>query len=207
MSRHRLWIPVAALLLAASAAETSDSWLRPKADYTADTVMETDAGTVRGRVWASGAKERRELVVDGRRHAVILRRDRGVTWILLPDQRMYVENGAGGEPLVVDRLDARALEREALGEESVNGVRATKYRVHGSAADGQPFEGTMWLTEQEIPVRVLTQQGGAPMRMELRNLSLGAVDPARFEIPSGWRRFELPASAKAELEALRKDNR
>jgi hypothetical protein len=202
MSRHCLWIPLLALLATSSAAEP-DSWLRPKSDYAADTVMETGAGRIEGRVWASGDKERRELVVDGRRHVVIVRRDRGVSWILLPDQRMYVENGPGDGPLAAGRIEARELEREALGEESVNGTPATKYRVHGRAADGAPFEGTMWLTAQEIPVRVLTQQGGAPMRMELRNLSLGAVDPARFEIPAGFRRVELPAPAKAELDALR----
>jgi hypothetical protein len=203
MSRHRLWIPVLALLAAGAAAADPEAWLRPKSDYAADTVMETDAGRIEGRVWASGDKERRELVVDGRRHVVILRRDRGVSWILLPEQRMYLENGPGEGPLAVERPDARKLEREALGEESVNGIPATKYRVHGRTADGAVFEGAMWLTAQEIPVRVLTQQGGAPMRMELRNLSLGAVDPARFEIPPGFHRFDLPAPAKAELEALR----
>jgi hypothetical protein len=203
MSGHRLWIPLAALLLAGAAGAASESWQRPQADYAADTIMETDAGTIAGRVWASGDKERREFSADGRRHVVILRRDRGVSWILLPEQRMYVENGVGEGPLVVDRLDARALEREALGEESVNGVPATKYRVRGTAADGEPFEGTMWLTEREIPVRVVTEQGGDTLRMELRNLSLGAVDPARFEIPPGYRRFELPAPAKADLGALK----
>jgi len=41
------------------------------------------------------------------------------------------------------------------------------------------------------------------VRMELDRLSVGVIDPRRFEIPRGWKRFELPAPAKAELDALR----
>jgi len=50
---------------------------------------------------------------------------------------------------------------------------------------------------------VVTGEGAKRFHMELSNLSIGAVDPARFEIPAGYRRFELPAPAKADLDALR----
>jgi len=59
------------------------------------------------------------------------------------------------------------------------------------------------MTEHEIPVRVVTGEGAERVRMELDRLSVGVIDPRRFEIPRGWKRFELPAPAKAELDALR----
>jgi len=147
-------------------------------------------------VWSSGEKERRELEVNGARHTVILRRDRGVSWILMPDQKLYVEQAIDPR---ADRFEGGKLEREALGSEAVNGASATKYRVHGTAADGSSFEGTMWMTEHEIPVRIVTGEGAERIRMELDELSVGKVDPARFEVPEGYRRFELPGPAKDAL--------
>jgi hypothetical protein len=204
MSRTRHWIFLvpALVALAAPAIAADADWMRPKVAYTARTVMRGDTGTIIGRVWASGDKERRELLVNGARHAVILRRDRGVSWILMPDQRMYLEQGL--EASGADRFQGGHLEREALGEESVNGVPATKYRVHGTAADGAPFDGLLWMTEDEIPVRVVSGEGGEQVRMELNQLSTGRIDPSRFEIPAGWQRFELPGPAKADLDAYRR---
>jgi hypothetical protein len=203
MSRTRRWIfLVPALVALAAPAGAETDWMRPKLDYTARTVMQADTGTITGRVWASGDKERRELVVNGRRHAVILRKDRGVSWILMPEQRMYLEQSL--EASGADRFRGGELERQVLGEETVNGVRATKYRVHGVGADGESFDGFLWMTEDEIPVRVVAGQGGEQVRMELDQLDTGRIDPSRFEIPTGYRRFELPGPAKADLDAFRK---
>ncbi|HKJ23896.1 MAG TPA: hypothetical protein VKB65_03680 [Myxococcota bacterium] len=182
------------------AAADGAAWMRPKSDYMAHTVMEADGARLTGRVWASGEKERRELAVSGRTHDVILRRDLGVAWILMPEQRMYLEQPLGEH----DRMASGDLVREAVGKESVNGVETTRYRIHGTAGDGRPFEGTMWMTEQDIPVRVVTGEGPERVRIELEGLSLGFVAPGRFEIPRGWSRFELPDSAKADLDAMRR---
>jgi len=207
MSRTRrafsrfVWIAaLAAGLAPRPAAAEGAAWMRPKSDYVAHTVMEAANGTMTGRVWASGEKERRELAVSGRTHDVILRRDLGVAWILMPEQRMYLEQPLGQH----ERMASGDLQREALGKESVNGVEAVRYRVHGTAGDGRPFEGTMWMTAEDIPVRVVTGEGPERVRIELDRLSLGFVDPGRFEIPRGWARFELPDSAKADLDALRR---
>jgi hypothetical protein len=196
----RLAVAAAALVASAAPAGERPAWLRPKADYVAHTVMEADGRRMTGRVWASGDKERRELEVDGRTHVMILRRDRDLVWMLMPEQRMYLEQPLGAQ----DRLAGADLAREALGAEAVNGAAATKYRVHGTAADGHPFEGTLWLTDQDIPVRVVTGKGPEHVRIELDRLSVGFVDPARFELPRGWKRFELPGPASADLDALRR---
>jgi len=198
------WLALTAALMAGGAARPAAAeraeWMRPKSDYVAHTVMEADGTRMTGRVWASGDKERRELTVSGQRHGMILRRDLGVAWVLMPEQRMYLEQPLGAQ----DPIAGGRLEREAIGPESVNGAAATKYRVHGTAADGQPFEGTMWLTEQDIPVRVVTGEGAGRIRLELDRLSLGFVDPKRFEIPPGYTRFELPGPARSDLDALRR---
>ena len=75
MWMRRLWISLTTLAFAAPTLAESD-WMLPQVDYTADTYMQGDVGVLRGRMWASGDKERREVVVQGRTHVVILRKDR-----------------------------------------------------------------------------------------------------------------------------------
>ena len=130
---------VASVGLAAGAA--SVDWLQPKSDYRADTLMETPEGRMQGKVFASGMKERREFTTAGRRHVMIVRRDQGVSWVLMPEQKMYLENAIGREGMPMDRFAGGRLEREALGTEQVNGVEATKYRVHGTTPEGHAFRG------------------------------------------------------------------
>lgn len=179
-------------------------WLRPKADYQADTLMETTEGRMQGLVYASGMKERREFTMGGRRHVMIVRRDKGVSWVLMPEQRMYLEQAIGKDGMPQDRFEGGRLEREALGKEQVNGAAATKYRVHGATPEGDPFEGTMWMTKDEIPVRVVTGPAHGSVRMELSNLKVGKIDASRFEVPSGFTRFALPGPAQQDLDALRR---
>jgi len=176
---------------AAAQAAASAPWLHPQVDYRAHTVMQSETGRLTGRVWASGPKERRELVVKGHTHTMIVRKDRGLVWVLLPEQRLYLEQPLGERGMTPDRFADGQLAREALGSEVVNGAQATKYRVHGTAGDGEPFEALMWMTGQEIPVRIVTGAGSTRVEMELDELSLGAVDPSRFEIPSGYSRLDV----------------
>ncbi len=192
------------IFLAGSAAAGPADWLKPQADYTADTLMEASQGQMRGKVFASGMKERREFNMGGRQHIMIVRRDKNVSWVLMPEQKMYLENPLGKDGMPQDEFAGGKLEREKLGTESVNGVDATKYRVHGETPDGQAFEGTMWMTKQEIPVRIRTGKGAEKVHMELSNLKVGAVDPGHFEIPSGYSRFQIPGPAQMDLDALRK---
>lgn len=197
MSLARLWILPLALGLAGPA--TGESWQRPRTDYTAETVMQADGAEIHGRVWASGDKERRELSMQGQRYVLIVRRDRGVVWTLLPEQRMYVESALGEAGIPAAGVGGEVT-RQAMGPESVNGVATTRYRVRGTSADGTPFDGLMWLTGDDVPMRV----EGEGVRIELSRLAVGPVDPSRFEIPAGYRRFELPPAAKADLQALQR---
>lgn len=205
MSRCSRSLSFALLIAGVGPATASDAeWLQPKADYRADTLMATAEGQMKGEVFASGMKERREFSVGGRRHVMIVRRDKGVSWMLMPEQKMYLEQKLGKDGMPQDRFAGGRLERDALGTESVNGVDATKYRVHGETPEGDPFEGIMWMTPEEIPVRVLTGKGDDQVRMELTGLVVGDVDAGKFEIPSGYQRFQLPAPAQQDLDALRK---
>ena len=67
MSRLRISILVFVGLVAGVASGETPAWLEPSSDYRADTLMSSPDGEMRGQVWASGRKERREFTLQGRR--------------------------------------------------------------------------------------------------------------------------------------------
>lgn len=163
----------------------------PTVEYAADRVLETEAGTFDGRVYAARGKERTEMAVGGMRSVLILRHAERKGWMLMPAQRMYQEldfaraREQSGRP-------ADDVKISAVGSDTVDGRSATKYRLvlkDGSAG------GYVWILPEGIVVKMdMIQKSGRKnerMTMTLRNLSIGAQDPALFEVPAGW--SKMPA--------------
>ena len=81
---------VAAICLAAFAPASQGANLPiPSVEYSADRVMETEAGTFEGKVYAAKDKERTETSMRGMTSVMILRRDKQLGWMLMPAQKMY----------------------------------------------------------------------------------------------------------------------
>ena len=106
-------------------------------------------------------------------------------------------------PRLMGELDDPSWRGAPQGQEVVNGVRTTKYRVDHLAADGSRAQGMIWLSAQGIAMRLegtVTRVGastGTSIRMELAGLKLGRQDPHLFELPPGL--IKLPSDA---LEAF-----
>lgn len=179
------------------ASARADAVAKPTVDYTADSIMESGGVTMKSTVYHSGAKQRRETSMGGQRQIMILRPDRGVSLVLMPQQQMYMEMplGAGGGPQA-DPAEGD-WDRTEVGTETVNGVQTTKYHVTGRSPSGETSEGTMWFTTEHIMVKmeVTMHSGGRTqqVRTELTNLKVGPLDPSLFEPPAGYRAMTMPA--------------
>lgn len=165
----------------------------PKVDYSADSTMETEGGmTMKSRVYYSLGKQRMEMGGEGG-NVTIMRRDKKVMWQLMGD--MYMEmpmNQAGSQdPHDMD------VQQTAVGEETVNGVKTTKYKVIATMKDGKKFGGFFWVTKDNITMKMdlLYKEGNEKMRMsqELTNLKVGKLDPKLFEIPPGYTKNDMGA--------------
>lgn len=159
----------------------------PTVEYSAERVIETEAGTFDGRVYAALDKERIELSTQGMETVTILRRDRGTAWMLIPAQRMYQEldfaqaaEQSGAQP--ADQVDITEV-----GSETVEGQLATKYRLIMKDGSGGGF---IWITADGVPVKMdlLGKSGRDKTRMTvtLKNLVVGPQDPSLFELPDGY---------------------
>jgi len=171
----------------------------PKVEYSADSSMETEAGAMNGRVYYAPGKERREMDQRGKKMITIMRKDKKVSWMLMPEQKMYMEmpmDGGGSRSQPRNTSDFK-IDASVVGTETVNGIKATKSKVVMTDSKGNKMGGFMWRTEDGIAVKtdVLAMGGGSKMRMksELTNLKVGRQDPALFEIPAGYAPMSMGA--------------
>jgi len=156
-------------------------------EYSADRVMETQAGTFEGKVYAAKDKERSETTMRGMTSVMILRRDKQLGWMLMPARKMYqqmdfakAQAQSGGQP--ADQVDITEV-----GTDTIEGQATTRYKLvmkDGSAG------GFMWFTKDGILMKMdgVSKSGRDKSRMTitLKNLRIGAQDASLFEVPAGY---------------------
>ena len=182
-------------LLPAEAAQMS----RPLAEYSADATIQNEEGTIQQRVYATPTKERKEMLTGSGDGAVqIFRYDTKVMWMLMPSENMYMEY-AFGQKVQGQGSDTSqwTYEDTVMGEETLNGVKVTKYKTIATSTDGKKYGGFSWRTKEGINVKqdLLYKEGNEKKRMltELNNLKVGKQDPKLFEIPEGFTKFDMGA--------------
>jgi hypothetical protein len=169
---------------------------RPQAEYSADATVENEEGTTTQKIIVTPTTERKEMVTGSGEGAVqIFRYDNKVMWMLMPSENMYMEYSIGGGPSKGTDTSQWTYEDTAMGEETLNGVRVTKYKTIATSTDGKKYGGFSWRTREGINVKqdLLYKEGNEKKRMltELSNLQVGRQDPRLFEIPDGFTKFDM----------------
>ena len=119
---------------------------RPQAEYSADSMIQNEEGTMKQRVYVTPTKERKEMLTGAGDGAVqIFRYDTKVMWQIMPSEKMYMEHsiagkGQGNDPSQWTYEDTR------MGEETLNGVNVTKYKTIATSTDGKKYGGFSWRT-------------------------------------------------------------
>jgi hypothetical protein len=170
---------------------------RPQVEYSADSVMQTEDSTTEQHIYVTPTKERREMLVgggDAPEGAVqIFRHDSKVMWQLMPSEKMYMEHSMGknkgNDPSQWD------FEETVMGEETLNGMKVTKYKTIATSTDGKKYGGFSWRTKEGISIKtdLLYKEGNEKKRMatELKNVKIGKQEPQLFEIPQGYTKFDM----------------
>lgn len=168
--------------------------------YSAERTVVVNGHSYTGMVFHTPGHDRHEQEIQGIPEVILLDAAAKQGILLLPGLNSYLPFAF---PRLMAELDNPSWRRVPQGEELVNGVRTTKYRVDHTAADGSHAQGWLWLSAQGILMRldgVVTRAGatgGTSIRMELAGLRLGRQDPQLFQIPAGL--IKLPSGA---LEGL-----
>jgi len=188
----------AALVLSVASAGTvrAAGLAEPKVEYTADQVTGAENQTVKSKVYHAPGKQRMDMEEGGGKQFIITRADRKLFWIVMPEQKMYMEKSLEeGKKERRDLTDC-SFTQKAAGKETINGVDTAKSEIEVSCPDKSEYSGAMWTSKEGIMVKMDAVAKGkgsnGRFRMELKNLKIGKQDPKLFEVPPGYQRFKMP---------------
>jgi hypothetical protein len=184
------------------AAAPALAWQVPKpqpfsADYTAQT---TAAGgrSVTGKIYVSSPKIRIEANTGGRAATVISDQVTQISEILMPQQNMYMEihvnqdnpmlRGVTLPPNVDPNHPCSANATcENVGTETVNGRTCDKWVTTDTKGTS-----TAWIDQKlHFPIKAQNANGAV---WQVTNIKEGPPDPSLFEVPPGYRKFDMPAA-------------
>ena len=196
---HRVGVCIVLLL----ALRVSPAWAADLLDAPVS-FSATRTVTVNGKVYTGPmfhipGRERHEQTLLGMQEVFLLDDQQSAAMLVMPALKTEVDFPF--PPLMSSLLDA-SLAKTALGEEQVDEVPATKYRVDKTAPDGTRGEGFLWISRRGVLLKLdgtVTAPGGhrTAIQMALSDVKEAPQSPALFAPPSGF--SKLPAEALAPL--------
>lgn len=184
---------IVAMVAPADAANVLDL----KTEYSAASTIQTAKAVLQGRLWRTPMALRHESTDGARQHTVIMRLDRKVAWLLMPEQKLAIEMGLENFGLPAELLTGSGIRQTPLGQETIGGLRTTKVRVEREAKPNanSHFEGFVWTTAEGVIMKLTgsgeNQGKRGEVKMSFSDVKLVPQDPALFELPSGYRRLAL----------------
>lgn len=155
-------------------------------DFSADMVSTSSGETFKAKIYVSGEKSRMEMPEA----ITISRMDKKVSWVLMPAQKMYMEQpidaraAAGTQEKINGEVD-----RSVEGKETVDGKATTKYRVTFET-QGKRETVFQWIDEAgHFPVKTAAVDGS--WSTEFQNIQTGPQDQGLFEIPAGYQKMSM----------------
>lgn len=201
MRRSKMLLVLVSLLATLPAARAGAALLGDATvSYSARSTVTVNGHSYAGTVFHIPGRDRHEQEIEGIAEVVILDGTAMRGWLVLPRLSSYVEFGF---PQLMAELSTQTLLRSPVGQETINGVRTTKYRIDHTAGDGMHAKGFAWVSADGVLMRLagnVTRPGAnraTAIELELDNVRLGRQDRALFEVPPGLTR--LPSAALAPL--------
>ncbi len=157
-------------------------------EYSAVQHIETVPGPFLNRIYIAGDRERQDASLGGETVTTIIRRDKGVAWLLIPRHKLYeeIEAGAASVASLPGQLDPRLGTR--LGEERLDGQPVSKIAM--PMGEGRQV-AYAWVSPEGLVLKAMIpadEQTGRPeARLRLQDVQFGRQDAALFELPEGYR--------------------
>jgi hypothetical protein len=165
---------------------------RPQ-EFSAAIVSTANGSPVSGTVRVSKDK----LRLDMPPAVTILRNDKKVAWMLMAEQKVYVEMPIDARSLATSMEHVPGeISRTLLGTEAIGGRDTEKYEV--TYRDHEQSETLyIWLSKElHFPLKSSARDGS--WTVEYTNVSDGPQPPEMFEVPDGYTKYdygETPAEA------------
>jgi outer membrane lipoprotein-sorting protein len=161
-------------------------------EFSADMVI-TPKGDepMTGKIYVKGDNVRQETAEEGETQIMIIRPDKKVTWMITPEEKVYMEMPYTAEDKTFEEWTAEKEKKSKLvGEETVSGLPCKKYE---SVEDGE--KTYFWISPKfPFPIRV----EDAEVIMEYKNIKEGSVADSLFDLPAGYQKMSMPVMPEGE---------
>lgn len=157
-------------------------------EYSAVQRIETVPGPFLNRIYIAGDRERQDASLGGQTVTTIIRRDKGVAWLLIPGQKLYeeVDVASASVTSLPGQLDPQRGTR--LGEERLDGQPVSKIAI---PMDTGRQVAHAWLSPEGLVLKAeipADEQSGRPGSViQLQAVQFGKQDAELFELPEGYR--------------------
>lgn len=165
-------------------------------DFSAEIVTKAGGRVSSGKIYMSGNKWRMDVSAYGQKATTIVRQDKKVVYILMPAQKMYMEQkfsedyarGMGDMTKGVGVMGK--VEHQKVGSENVGGIMCDKYKITQDIG-GQKTVMYQWIAKNYLfPIKSAAADGS--WSTEFRNFKPGKQPAALFELPAGYKKFQMP---------------
>lgn len=161
----------------------------PNASFSGTRHVESKEGQMDMFIRQAPQKMRIDMEMAGRTMTVITREDLGVNYMLMPQMNAYKEVKA--DEMMAGGANLSFSEVSEVGRESVSGYDCTKFKAKFTDAKGGRAGGYYWVSDDGILMKVdmiykSRKQKGQRMVFTMRDLKIGAQDPAYFEVPDNY---------------------
>lgn len=179
LKRHRPWLLLLALV-----------WALPvgagAAEFSAQMLLKDGPKTMPGKIYIKDGKMRQEFLDEEGQTITIVRQDKKVIWVILPQDKAYVEMPYKGRmPGQFLQMPPEALQKRRVGTEVVNGYLADKFEVTVRGGPGRLTKQTIWVAQKlGTPVKMVCRDGN--FCLEYRRIKEGRVAERLFELPPGY---------------------
>jgi hypothetical protein len=178
------------------------------AEFSADLKIKQPDRDYEFKYYAKGSLYRLEKLTGEDRILVIADRKLDITWMLNPEDKIYLElkgtDAAFFNPIRGWEAAMEGTKEEKVGAETVQGYSCEKYTYTPPGAT-EPGIEAWYLPELEHFIRIIAHYGGGYENgiFELLNIKEAPQDDSFFKIPEDYQKEKSPAEKTQEKEAAR----
>lgn len=162
-------------------------------DFSADVVNTMQGQTSQSKIFVK--KDKIRLETEGVEGYTILRMDKKIIWIVIPDEKTFIEVKSEQPGGSSEKIRGE-VSRKYLSSEIVNGYTTKKYEVQ--YLDKKTLqEAYQWVaTDLKYPIKISGVDG--TWSTEYRNILVAKQPDRLFEVPEGFERVAKSEPSSAE---------
>ena len=162
------------------------------AQFSATMVTKAGGMEIPGKVTVKDNLVRNEVNTGGQTSIHILRPDKQVVWIVLPQQKAYVEMPITQEARqkLLPITEEQKAKMTKVGSETINGYVCDKYEST-MPHQGKPVKVFTWIApDLGMPIKVVAADGS--FSIEYRDIKKAEVPDSLFEVPKDYKKLKMP---------------